>query len=184
MSQPSNPPMAAPMPYLQPRSLPKTVVPQATTHGKSTTNLLSCINCRKRKVKCNKTNPCSACDRSSLACIFPNRARLPRGRNGGSKTTNVELLRRVNKLEKLLDKASGEANPNSTHATVQPSPSGHSNGSQFSPISPSEKAPASIHDHPVRDEAMNRYIGSSFWKSLTYEVRGENRRFLPGGALC
>ena len=168
-------PMAESFSYLQPRSLAKNAVTEAAANGKSTTHLLSCTNCRKRKVKCNKTQPCSACDRSSLTCVFPNRARLPRGRTGGSKTTNVELLRRVNKLEELLDKASGEANHDSTASSAQlspMSPSGHANGSQSVDMKPISTAQDSVSSHPVRDEALNRYIGRNFWKNLTYEVGG------------
>ncbi|EWG53340.1 hypothetical protein FVEG_11795 [Fusarium verticillioides 7600] len=38
---------------------------------------LSCEFCRKRKLKCDRTQPCSACTSRSLSCFFPS-ARAPR----------------------------------------------------------------------------------------------------------
>lgn len=154
--------------------------------GGSQHHILSCTNCRKRKVKCTKTSPCAACDRSNISCIFPNRARLPRGRStaGGPKTTNLELLRRVSKLEELLEKAnqvekdgqdsmnarrndslkatSEEVSSPSSYDTprTQPEASQSPNGGSVQPVI-----------NPVTsEEALNKYIGSSFWKNLTYEV--------------
>lgn len=131
-------------------------------------HLLSCTNCRKRKVKCNKTSPCAACERSSLPCIFPNRARLPRGRTGGSKTTNNELLHRLTKLEELLEKAnqggrriSGPASRTTSADAVGRSGSGSS---------PSETFAAREISPTVSEDALNKYIGSTFWKTLTHEV--------------
>ena len=157
---------------LQPRGHPKTVVVDAVTNGKSAIHLLSCTNCRKRKVKCSKTKPCSACDRSSLDCVFPNRARLPRGRTGGSKTTNVELLRRVNKLEELLDKAGGETNVDGAKPPIPPSPDGHGDSAQNLDLKSSRMSEELAFRQCVQDEALDRYMGSNFWKSLTYEVGG------------
>lgn len=162
----------SPSSFLQPRGLAKIAVAEVVTSGKAASHLLSCTNCRKRKVKCNKTSPCSACDRSSLTCVFPNRARLPRGRTGGSKTTNVELLRRVNKLEELLDKASGEANVDGSKPSVPSSQGGRSNAAQPVDFSPSETSEDLFPSPTVHNEALDRYIGRNFWKSLTYEVGG------------
>ena len=136
-------------------------------------NLLSCTNCRKRKVKCNKTSPCSACERSGLPCVFPNRARLPRGRTGGSKTTNVELLRRLNKLEELLEKANHDGKPGPARISSAPAFQAKSRDPvvrpELSPIDTSVSVPISP---TVADEAFNRYISSNFWKNLTHEVGG------------
>lgn len=149
-------------------------------------HILSCTNCRKRKVKCTKTSPCAACDRSNISCIFPNRARLPRGRSitGGPKTTNLELLRRVSKLEELLEKANqvdkdGKDSKNtrrngSLKATSKELSSPTSNDTPRT----QPEASHSPNGGPVRpmispvtsEEALNKYIGSNFWKNLTYEV--------------
>ena len=159
-----------PSSILQPRGHARNVVAGAVTNGKNAVHLLSCTNCRKRKVKCSKTNPCSACDRSSLTCVFPNRARLPRGRTGGSKTTNVELLRRVNKLEELLDKASGETSIDSAQPLVPLSREAPADSSHNFDPKPSRTSEDLTIRHRIQDKALDRYMGSNFWKSLTYEV--------------
>lgn len=139
----------------------------ATNRKPAANHLLSCTNCRKRKVKCNKSNPCSACERSSLTCVFPNRARLPRGRTGGSKTTNVELLRRVNKLEELLEKASHNAHNTSKKPFMEQLERGRSDSALTFEFGAAEGRTSP----KVEDDALDRYIGSSFWKNLTHEVR-------------
>ncbi|KAL9131066.1 MAG: hypothetical protein Q9217_000889 [Psora testacea] len=69
---------------------------------------LSCTNCRQRKVKCNKIHPCSPCQRSGLDCVFPERVRHPKKKKTGLKTTNEELLARVNRMERLIGRMEGE----------------------------------------------------------------------------
>ncbi|MCJ1268877.1 hypothetical protein MMC22_008765 [Lobaria immixta] len=139
---------------------------------RSGNHLLSCTNCRKRKVKCNKTSPCAACERSSLPCVFPNRARLPRGRTGGSKTTNVELLRRLNKLEELLEKANQEGKDGLIKPSRPTSQSPRVEAVRRSGSSPTETVVAREISPAVSEDALNKYIGSTFWKSLTHEVEG------------
>ncbi|EAW06392.1 Zn(II)2Cys6 transcription factor domain-containing protein [Aspergillus clavatus NRRL 1] len=50
---------------------------------KTSTSLpqLSCELCRRRKVKCDKRNPCTNCASAGVACIPTYRMRLPRGRH-------------------------------------------------------------------------------------------------------
>src|ERR1700730_15697887 len=65
---------------------------------------LSCVTCRQRKVKCNKVSPCSLCQKAGVQCVFPNRGRVPRAKQAGSKTRDIELLRRISRLESLVSK--------------------------------------------------------------------------------
>lgn len=143
---------------------------ETTGNPRAGNHLLSCTNCRKRKVKCNKTSPCAACERSSLPCVFPNRARLPRGRTGGSKTTNVELLRRLNKLEELLEKANQEGKDGLIKPSRPTSQSPRVEAVRRSGSSPTETVVAREISPAVSEDALNKYIGSTFWKSLTHEV--------------
>lgn len=140
-------------------------VAETAGNPRARSHLLSCTNCRKRKVKCNKTSPCAACERSSLPCVFPNRARLPRGRTGGSKTTNNELLHRLNKLEELLEKANQQGKkPPRAASQASADTVGRSGSSPSESIAAQESSPA------VSEDALNKFIGSTFWKSLTHEV--------------
>lgn len=178
-------------PHEQAQASPEDVIAVAESaalnrSGGSQHHILSCTNCRKRKVKCTKTSPCAACDRSNISCIFPNRARLPRGRSTavGPKTTNLELLRRVSKLEELLEKANqvGKDGKDSKDtprngllkATFEDLSSPASNDTPRTQPEASQ-SPKGGSARPVispvnSEEALNKYIGSNFWKNLTYEV--------------
>ena len=63
---------------------------------------LSCEPCRKRKVKCDKGDPCSVCVRLGTKCITDPRARLSRGRQGGRPKRYANLLDRIQDLEDLI----------------------------------------------------------------------------------
>lgn len=152
----------------------------ANPRGGSHPHILSCTNCRKRKVKCTKTSPCAACDRSNITCIFPNRARLPRGRSipGGPKTTNVELLRRVSKLEELLEKATYVGSDikdaknvgRKGSAKTAPREAPNDVGSRVAEASPGAIPVLSGLSPNSSEDILDKYIGSTFWKNLTHEV--------------
>ncbi|KAH7012960.1 hypothetical protein EDB80DRAFT_638644 [Ilyonectria destructans] len=61
-------------------------------------NHFSCVNCRRRKVKCNKTNPCTNCTRAQLTCIFP----PPRRAGKGDSDPNPALVAKVHHLENII----------------------------------------------------------------------------------
>ena len=157
------------------RAAMEKLVTEPQPERKLTAHLLSCTNCRKRKVKCNKSTPCSACDRSSLVCVFPNRARLPRGRTGGSKATNIELLRRLNKLEELLEKANQEGKDDETKSPISSS-STRSGSGQVLDTAIAESPKEGVNTQIGGDRDLNRYIGSTFWRSLTRQVHCTDSR--------
>lgn len=61
----------------------------------------SCVTCRRRKVKCDKKPFCSNCERLGLHCEYAPRKRAPRQprKTDGLSTREVELIKRLNKLE-------------------------------------------------------------------------------------
>ncbi|KAI1482218.1 hypothetical protein F4774DRAFT_372141 [Daldinia eschscholtzii] len=67
---------------------------------------LSCELCRKRKVKCDKLNPCTNCVKADVVCVPIHRKRLPRGRHTHPRSfatlnTGDELMSRIRNLEAL-----------------------------------------------------------------------------------
>lgn len=66
----------------------------------------SCITCRRRKVKCDRTNPCSNCAKNRVECHFPVTGRLPRRRDPTAWKSptekQAELLNRLRRLESLV----------------------------------------------------------------------------------
>lgn len=71
----------------------------------------SCITCRRRKVKCDKKSPCQNCVKASIQCIFPAAGRAPRRPRAGGKVggeREAELLKRLRRLEGVVDELSGQ----------------------------------------------------------------------------
>ncbi len=62
----------------------------------------SCNLCRRRKVKCDRTDPCSHCAHVGAVCVSSAPSGAPRGRKGGRRKHDKELLDRVAKLENLV----------------------------------------------------------------------------------
>ena len=120
----------------------------------STKGQSSCELCQRRKVRCDKGNPCSTCRRAGVKCEVPNRQRLPRGRNGGRRKGDTDLKARIAKLENLVSSLGGSASTDSSNA-------------------PLTRWPGQVLDDPTHKESlgdMSRYLGSSFWSNLSSEV--------------
>ena len=74
--------------------------------------VLSCENCRNRKVKCDRLDPCTNCVKSGVVCVPVQRLRLARGRHvnslrrataaQGINLETKELTSRIRKLEELV----------------------------------------------------------------------------------
>lgn len=82
----------------------------------SALNPRSCVTCRRRKVRCDKHMPCANCRRANIPCIFPAPGRAPRrprpkDPNAPSKNSTereVELMKRLHKLEGIVEELSGQ----------------------------------------------------------------------------
>ena len=67
----------------------------------------SCVNCRRRKVRCDRRHPCAPCTRNKTECVFPISGRIPR-RDRDANHPNppaqkqVELLGRLRRLEAMV----------------------------------------------------------------------------------
>ena len=75
--------------------------PTVDAHGR-TLNPRSCVTCRKRKVKCDKTHPCANCSRAHIECIFPAPGRAPRKVRKVEGGRDKELLDRLRRLEGVV----------------------------------------------------------------------------------
>ena len=118
-------------------------IPQSTSNRPSTTP--SCQLCRKRKVKCDRANPCLPCQRAGVECVYSVPARLPRGRQGGRRKKDSELLHRIAKLENLVKDLEG-----GDDAKKGPSP-----GSQQTE---SEVSPEILHSQPVAFMTCSQFL--------------------------
>ncbi|KAB5578862.1 fungal-specific transcription factor domain-containing protein [Coniochaeta sp. 2T2.1] len=80
-------------------------------------NPRSCVTCRRRKVRCDKHMPCGNCRRAKISCIFPAPGRAPRRPRPKdpnappkqhSSEREVELVKRLRKLEGIVEELSGQ----------------------------------------------------------------------------
>ena len=67
----------------------------------------SCINCRRRKVRCDRRHPCAPCSRNKTECVFPMSGRIPRrSRDPNYPKTptqkQTEVLGRLRRLEAMV----------------------------------------------------------------------------------
>lgn len=178
--------------------------------GDSGTPLLnprSCVTCRRRKVRCDKQMPCSNCRRASIPCAFPAPGRAPRQHrpkdpNAPPKPTSlreVELVKRLKKLEGIVEELSGqiEIETGGRVSSAAGSPSNEGSPTAQRPKSSSLGAFASgvvdFGDHHATGEVPEsrkmresrkqlgrlvlsdskgtaRYVSSGFWSKLNDEV--------------
>jgi hypothetical protein len=72
---------------------------QSSANVNPNLNPRSCITCRRRKVKCDKKQPCANCVKAHIDCIFPSPGRAPRKPR---KQQDSELIERLKKLEGVV----------------------------------------------------------------------------------
>ena len=136
-----------------------TASPASSGQHRPSQQSLSCTYCRQRKIKCDKVHPCSPCQKSSLNCVFPERVRHPKKRRNEAKAANEELLRRLGRMEELIERMKDEGQ--------------ELQGDKADVLSPADSV-ATQDTGPKTSEAVHtdvdRYIGGAYWRSLTNEV--------------
>ncbi|KAK8111930.1 Bikaverin cluster transcription factor bik5 [Apiospora kogelbergensis] len=180
----------------------------------SAMNPRSCVTCRRRKVRCDKHMPCGNCRKAHISCIFPAPGRAPRrprpkDPNAPPKQTSereVELMKRLRKLEGIVEELSGqiEVDPRQpTSAGNSPEDSSHPIGderrSENTEASPSTapitrqntlnspmQSPGGSHVHRdfgrllLNDDGKRRYVSNAFWSRMSDELsalRAETEKF-------
>lgn len=158
--------------------------------------ILSCTNCRQRKIRCDKNSPCVPCQQADIACVFPQRAKNRRPRLG-SKARDAQLLLRISQLESIIKSldptklVETSRSPGSDGAGHKPGDfdaagaelgSGADLGSERarkpSPPPPPRPGPASLamqrtfQDFIKRQESRMVRMNDGFWTSLHQEFDG------------
>lgn len=77
-------------------------------HGNGRQEPASCQSCRAKKLRCNRTQPCSNCTARGISCTFlvPPHKHKDAAAPGQS---NAELLRRIERLEGLISQPRASA---------------------------------------------------------------------------
>lgn len=166
--------------------------PQPSSHasrpsagGAPTPAPRSCVTCRRRKVKCDKNNPCSNCVRAKIECIFPGPGRAPRK---SRKPSDAELLERLRRLEGVVISLNAQVEGHEHDAADRDKQRQSSAGLDNRLYHKTAAGPTAqdgdhgaINDNVdglesrfgrlVIEKGRSRYINNSFWASLNNEVR-------------
>ncbi|KAH8813099.1 fungal-specific transcription factor domain-containing protein [Xylogone sp. PMI_703] len=180
-------------------------------------NARSCVTCRRRKVKCDKQVPCSNCAKAQTTCIFPAPGRAPRRPRIGGPAKPVsereaELLKRLRRLEGVVQELSGQVELEGNKASPQSPNSSHKEGDGDSETgsksirvvgmdegsskrrwmsrmwSTGEGPPKSEFNlehrfgRLVMEDGKSRYVSNPFWESIVEEVE-EIRDILEDGLV-
>ena len=60
--------------------------------------ITSCLECRRRKLKCDKSHPCAGCSKAARECVF-----LPPTLDSASQLKLTEIKEKMGSLEKVLE---------------------------------------------------------------------------------
>ncbi|KAF5974301.1 transcription factor [Fusarium coicis] len=128
--------------------------------------VLSCSNCRTRKIKCDKIQPlCGQCSRFGLDCVFPSRKptrRAPRPRQS-------ELLDRISRLESIVNQADPAKLKQLDEGDIQSLRGSTSLSATLDNRCDESQAVAA---QAANLETGEQYLGSGFWGNLCAEVEG------------
>ncbi|ETN45625.1 uncharacterized protein HMPREF1541_09457 [Cyphellophora europaea CBS 101466] len=137
--------------------------------GKSRSILKPCINCRQRKVKCDRGQPCTECVRFNKECLYESTSTQT---SSDPSRESQELLARINRLEALLEQ---QKTASSSSASTSPD-NVHVIGISRA-IELALKLPlVSVGFLTVKDGLTN-YVDSGFWAKL-FEESSELRLLL------
>jgi len=148
---------------------------QSRTGSTMQLNPRSCVTCRRRKVRCDKKNPCSNCTKQGIECIFPGPGRAPRK---ARKPPDSELLSRLRRLEGVVKSLGAQVDEDGGITQAPRAMSGvfgQTNGpsGRSSPEGMENSHRYSIDKHLGRlviNEGRSRYVSNVFWASMGDEV--------------
>ncbi|KAJ4321737.1 hypothetical protein N0V84_005170 [Fusarium piperis] len=134
----------------------------------------SCVICRRRKVRCDRRDPCSNCVKNNIECHFPVTGRIPR-RNQNSGTykspaqKQSELLGRLRRLESVVTELAAQVEDGSqdSRAAVAPEPSGpvSISSSETGPTLADSEDP-SVTESSLRASSTSQQGGSEYYEEF------------------
>lgn len=140
--------------------------------GSPKLNPRSCVTCRRRKVRCDKREPCSNCVKAHIDCVFPPPGRAPRKPR---RPHDAELLKRLRRLESVVDSLGTQVDEDgNVHSTEDASPKGKRSVSEALDLSTQGASRRTSLEHGLGrlliKEGRSRYVSNEFWSSLGDEI--------------
>lgn len=158
-----------------PASSPQLPTPETTGSGEQMNdtklNPRSCVTCRRRKVRCDKHEPCSNCTKANAECVFPPPGRAPRKPR---RPHDAELLKRLRRLESVVDTLGAQVDDDDQ---IVESVGGKKRGSvdplgvDLSPEGPSRRSSLEYGlGRLMIKDGRSRYVSNEFWSTLGEEI--------------
>ncbi|KAI0845951.1 fungal-specific transcription factor domain-containing protein [Daldinia vernicosa] len=157
----------------------------------------SCVTCRTRKVRCDKTSPCSNCRRARIPCVFPSSDKPPRWARRLERIANnakaeqeagpgvSQVMDRLRNLEDLvkelssqLEQAHSAANTSShgSPSANSPGSSSHDHDADRQTASPPFTNSSNLSKQFGRlvlgDAGQSHYVSNGFWSRVNDEIEG------------
>lgn len=137
-------------------------------------NTRSCVECSRRKVRCDRQFPCNNCVKNDSECSFPKYRKRPvRRQKVASHDFEESSAIQTSTASQPVDDSSAAGD-----VTAMATPSSSQDGFQLHKRS--SVASAGLYDQTtdrreeptwlVRQQNRSRYISNSFWASMTREV--------------
>ncbi|CAG8130601.1 unnamed protein product [Penicillium nalgiovense] len=135
---------------------------------------LSCVTCRRRKVKCNRRDPCSNCLKTGIACVFPASARKFQR---ASKPPKIDVIDRLKRLEDMVKNIQHPVFPETTTSPMDTAGNGIVTAFEKCPFFDTDpRVTRQKHGSPEEfgrlmvDNGYSRYISNRLWASLSDQI--------------
>ncbi|KAH8658340.1 fungal-specific transcription factor domain-containing protein [Xylariales sp. PMI_506] len=121
----------------------------------------SCVACRRRKIRCDREQPCSYCIKLRLQCVYPDTKPPVR-----KEQPSTDLGARLARIEAMLERLQPDLEPDSSFTAPSRNPKQACPGPQANhPVGGSGKL--------VRAGGDERYVTGSFWADLVESEKQE-----------
>jgi hypothetical protein len=118
-----------------------------------------CVTCQRRKVKCDRLDPCTRCLRTGQECTQPDAQRAPRRR--ARRTEDANVMDRLRQLENSLEQMRG---------LVAKSKQKSENGGAVDSDTDQAKSLVDSLGRVIIDDEKTHYIAGSSWTNLADQV--------------
>lgn len=134
----------------------------------------SCITCKRRKVKCNRSDPCSNCLKATTPCIYPTRnaKRTKAGTLGSRNPTLVAAPEKSATGNNIAERTLWEDELGIASASAGQSPMDNipqTAGRKRNHASIETCDAEAVEARMLITDAGSRYMGSKFWASQSGE---------------
>ncbi|KIW07222.1 hypothetical protein, variant [Verruconis gallopava] len=149
-------------------------MPQPTQDdGSSGLHKFSCVLCHKRKVKCDRLEPCGYCARHNDTCVYE-APPPPKRRKKEAKSSHADLLARLQRAEDQLRQVVAPGQFDQLSSAVG-SPANASTPKSAASTPALQSAVIAKHDTPrgrlIASGNSTRYLDSNLWVTLDNELQ-------------